>query len=133
MSEAYIVRRGGGGGVKMVKLWENASVTSSFAPQTLQVDLSGFDMVAIAVTYNTNNARAGSNLNISKLISNDRTLMCCICPYMTTTKEKVEPFREVAIPVEKTSITFEDGYMNTERIDNDKAIPLAIYGIKGVS
>ena len=120
------------GGLEMVKLWENASPTSEFAAQTINVDLSGYDMVAISVSYNTTGGAAGSELNISKLIPNARTLMCCVCRYMSTTFNLIEPFRELAIPADKKTITFADGYSVSNSKDNEKVIPLAIYGIKGV-
>ena len=37
-------------GVRMTKLWENASPTSNFAAQTITLDLSGYDGVLIRVT-----------------------------------------------------------------------------------
>ena len=40
-------------GVSLTKLWQNASPTSNFAAQTVSLDLSKYQMVAIAYRFNT--------------------------------------------------------------------------------
>ena len=118
--------------VEIKKLWENASPTSSFAAQTIALDLSGYDYILAFVGFATNNTSesneilrigvSGRFMTTSSIGSNQ---------YYMTMYTRV-------LSVSATGVTFEDAYkhrydQNTCTTTNGNMIPTVIYGIKGVS
>lgn len=112
------------GALSMELLWENASPTSKFTPQTVYLDLSKYDYLVIvvrghggAVNESSNYVRrADGNLVILHYTSNANMHRLVHCY-----SDRLE---------------FEDGntWSNTvTQVDNSRCVPYLIYGIKGVS
>lgn len=108
-------------------LWTNASPTSSFSPQTVSLNLSGYDAVLIYVANNTSRTCINGwilpkGAPQSKLVS-------------FKTDYGLYPTSRNAT-VTATGVTFGDGYDNgnstTANLSNTCCIPYSIYGIKGV-
>ena len=104
-----------------VKLWKNASISSSFPAQTIALDLSGYNGVSILyyVDATTNvhriTGRVGKNQNG--------------CMWFVTASNGYRLHRVFA--VSDTGITFNEA-TNTGNVAVDKVcIPHVIYGIKG--
>lgn len=118
------------GGIQIKKLWENASPTSSFAAQTVSLDLSGYDRVAI--TY-----IASTLLSDSYSIDADVGKVTQMTALTSASNASVVYVSRVAT-VTKTGINFDYGYgksiysTTAASPGNSNVIPIAIYGIKGV-
>lgn len=111
-------------------LWENASPSSQFAPQTISLDLSGYNLIVIEY-------KRGYNL--------ERTLFCihnaigngvATDPQTNTDSQLLLTSR--LLTASTTGITFNAANRQyageTKRTDNNGyLIPVRIYGIKGVS
>lgn len=114
-------------GMSMELLWENASPASAFASQTISLDLSNFEYVAIDANYR--NSASGSALFIFKVGAND------FLNNYQIDDNSVYFFTRM-IGVSSVSIWFGSGYYTvglTPTKDEARMIPLRIYGIKGVS
>lgn len=103
-------------------LWTNASPTSSFAAQTVSLDLSGYDAVLIDV-------------NCAYEFPDFGTCFVCMVGrgvYMDVWNptQNSKYFREATVA--STGVTFGQGYFSTGA-NNNCAIPFRIYGIKGVN
>ena len=111
-------------GIQIKLLWENARPTSSFPPQTINIDFSGY------THYYVEFALAASDYNSqtipSPITSINRIAMGV---YGWGDYNRIGNRRVGAIT--STSISFADGYYNTG-VNNDAVIPIKIYGIKGV-
>lgn len=109
-------------------LWTNASPTSAFAAQTISIDLSGYDM--IAVKYGGNgyqNETAGNDVRLAFVPSTESVWLQSIARSMI--------YGTRAIQVSATGVVVEKGsYVNTSSATDNNycAVPKAIYGIKGV-
>lgn len=113
---------------KWTLLWTNASPTSAFATQTIPLNLSGYDAVAIEFCLSkSDNATT-------------KTYLCKIgkttqCDFMLTSYSRIGSFSRAAI-VSSTGVTFSSGIVRNSEVapvdTNDGCIPLHIYGIKGV-
>jgi hypothetical protein len=114
------------GAMSMELLWENASPTSAFAPQTISVSLDGYDSYMIIARFHTSTtsevaqmARVGNNM---LLFLNDGDSFCRRnVTYSASSLTFSECIRRTAW----------DGSNRVE--DNPYLFPAAIYGIKGVS
>lgn len=102
-------------------VWVNASPTSSFAPQSIQLDLSSYDFVAIVFRWSSADSGTwmpivpvGGYLTASNFYN-----------YRTIREEDIQP----------THIQFYGGfkgqYNASASSDNTFAIPQKVYGIKG--
>ena len=113
-------------GVEMELLWENASPTSNFAKQTVELDLSEYDSVMVLAKVNT----AAIPIYLPPVyitIGGEGMLLCCWRVLM----------RRQISSVTTTSVVFDDSYSvpnysTTEVVDNSCTVPYQIYGIKGV-
>lgn len=113
---------------KWVLLWENASPTSLFAAQTIALDLSGYDAVLVTAKHWADN---DSRLNQIAFVGADRMILTVQSP----TDIRIQTLR--LYYVSTTGVRFEGGKgMNNSggTYNSDyAALPLAIYGIKGVT
>lgn len=111
------------GGISMKKVWENASRASSFAAQTLSLDLSGYDEVLIysCLEASTNN----DYIVVSRCPIGERALA-----HFTWGDDNVSLHRFAK--TSKTGIEFLNAYHGGAQ-DNASLMPYRIYGIKGVS
>lgn len=119
---------------KWVLLWTNASPTSSFASQTVQLDLSGYDFYAIEFLRDTNSDSAYVPMCIIKTgVLNDTTYKNAVL----TTNGSVMVIRDFCQT--STGILFmhcnkSNSYNGWNLVqDNALAIPMRIWGIKGVT
>lgn len=116
-----------GGGTKFKLLWENPKPTSSFAAQTVSVDLSGYDLVAVLHTSNaaatpSPRALAFTQVGCKGLLNHD---YAPVGGYVTSRN----------FVSKADSVEFLDGYygsgLNTSvSKDNNYSVPIAIYGIR---
>ena len=115
----------------MTKLWENASLTSTFGAQTISVSLDGYDMIFCTgkSDYAANTGLYLTSSFVPNIVGNTGVIF----EMYTDGWEQTRSFT-----IASNGITFSNGYManhsghayHTDR--NDRAIPTAIYGIKGV-
>ena len=104
-----------------MKLWENASLSSSFPAQTIALDLSGYDGVSIFYYVD---ATTDVHLNTGKVGKN---LSGCL--WYVTASSGYRLHR--VFTVSNTGITFHTA-TNTGTVAAGKVcIPHVIYGIKG--
>ena len=104
----------------MTLLWENSSPTSSFAAQTIQLDLSDYDEIMILFAHYTNDMTQSSYI----IMKNDNWNPCRVMKstYATDTYRNVK--------ATNIGITFSGGFNpQTNQNDTSCAIPLKIYGI----
>ena len=112
---------------KWALLWTNASPTSSFSPQTVSLDLGGYDAVLIYVA------------NLTSRTCIDGWILLKGAPESKLVSFKTDyglyPTSRNAT-VTATGVTFGDGYDNgvstAANLNNNCCIPYSIYGIKGV-
>lgn len=120
----------GPSGISMTLLWTNTSPTSSFAAQTIALDLSAYDAVFIIANSNTSDFPA---MPTSFGIIGGGT--CCIdYAYACGSAGLSGIMARVFIPT-STGVEFEGGYIanftaNYNTADN-LLVPQKIYGIKG--
>ena len=106
-------------------LWTNASPTSSFAAQTVSLDLSGYDVIAVVFTGENGNGRRMlfSLIDGNEYASNFVTIVSGT----VYTKQRL-------YNTSSTGIQFGGNYQDGSSGTNDtQNVPTAIYGIKGVS
>ena len=104
-----------------VKLWENASLSSSFPAQTIALDLSGYDGVSILYYVD---ATTNIHRNTGRVGKNQTG-----CMWFVTASSGYRLHR--VFTVSNTGITFNKA-TNTGTVAVDKVcIPHVIYGIKG--
>ena len=111
---------GGGGGGSWTSLWTNSAPSSDFSAQTVPLDLSGWNLIAIlAKTTTTGNTTSvflaavgtGSILSVPNLGS-------------------TQYFYKRTMDVQTTGVTFSTGYRNTTGTSGASyCIPVAIYGL----
>lgn len=110
-------------GITMVKLWENASPTSEFVEQTISLDLSEFDMVEIFYKR----ASSANEWHSAKIKVGTYGSLFAMTNYRS----------QRTVTVNTTGIVFAAGRQAniSESLteNNVAAVPVAIYGIKGVS
>jgi hypothetical protein len=119
------------GKLSMELLWENASPTSSFLAQNVSLDLNSFDMVLVTTKYNTGAYYV--DMTLVKIGSQ------AIIRQFASANAKSTTYASRNVTVSKNSVNFTSGYAKsiagttagTE--NNGVAIPVRIYGIKGVS
>lgn len=114
------------GGIRIEKLWENASPTSNFAAQTISLDLSDYDMVEIHFRFSTS-SKNEKNAKVEN--GND-----FFVDFVARSSDKI-------YGAYRTGSCNSDGVYITEcyavtgttaTSNNGLAIPTKIYGIKGV-
>lgn len=103
-------------------LWTNASPSSSFAAQTVQLNLSGYDMVGV---FGYNDVNDGGVMAFAPVGESSALF------FMFNYRQR----RYFA--VSSAGVQFGNGYSgapnNNVSVSNSAAIPYYIYGIKGVS
>lgn len=109
-------------GIQKVKLWTNASPTSEFVAQKIELPLSEYDYYEILARYSaeiTNRVsargRTGQGVRLQSVGASGGNVVACVrnCDYSAT------------------YLRFYDGARNGAT-DNSVLVPMEIYGIKGV-
>lgn len=116
-------------GIKIVKLWENASPTSQFADQTLQINTANYQMILITFrgsSGSTGNANGGSALigiigEVAQIVTENSARITRRSAYWINTSE-------IQIADCQTIVTYNNAGARTT--ENQRSIPVAIYGIK---
>lgn len=116
-------------GIQIVKLWENASLSSEFTAQTLSIDTTGFDGILVSVIGRNTNINASTSADIlNMVIGTTRQIL-------NQSASKLR-FRDCSWTSE-TEIAFGDamevtnyGDKSTRIVINGYSIPKTIYGIK---
>ena len=130
-------------GITSTKVWENASPTSSFAAQTIALDLTEFDAVIIKwETSSDSRYTVFQTVNPTDLIPVGSKKSCIAVlgsNFSTSNDAKNLCLRSVS--VDTSGVRFYDGNENnvynggTTKFGSTRnalMVPLAIYGIKGV-
>lgn len=110
-------------------LWSNPNPTASFAPQTVDLDLSGYDEVEIKFNYsNASNIAASGKGKLNEIIRG-----CSINGTNTSGLYISGVFRDGTVT--NNGITFTTGSFPRSggfSTSNDYMIPIKIYGIKHI-
>lgn len=108
-------------------LWENSAPTSSFAAQTVSLDLSSYSAVYIEFGFSTGDTRyysviqlVGSNVRVMRQMGNSGGTMF---------------FRERTVQATTSGVIFGSGTTRTQgsstiTSSDDQLMPMLIYGIK---
>lgn len=119
------------GGIQIKKVWANASPTSEFAGQTINLTLSEYE--AVMVTARRTNESA---ILDTALIPVGTGSVGFTNSFITGSSGKIYAYyRSASIANELTGIIFSNAFYTTPSTDiqnNNAVIPIAIYGIKGV-
>lgn len=110
--------------VQIAKLWENENPTSEFKAQTVTLDLSGYDGVMIATKFQA----SVDNIATTGFIPIGTSGYVSV---FNTRAARVRKFT-----VSTTGVEFEAGASMIDTTASGKAsyaVPIAIYGIKGVT
>lgn len=108
-------------GLHMKLLWENASKTSTFGEQTINIDLSEYDFVMIEF---------GSNSDINESHNDFIRVGCNSALRLTGGWSNKAGHRNVTCSA--SSVYFNICYYGSSE-DNSNMVPFRIYGIKGVT
>ena len=127
---ASISRSGGGGGLSMSLLWENASTTSDFAEQTITLDLSPYDIIAVLGD--------GVHAFISHPFTAGKEGVMSNWVAWGTGLSYQHSCRLVAVSADGAGLAFGPGRLirqSTGSVENNNTVakPQKIYGIKGVT
>ena len=103
-------------------LWTNASPTSSFAAQTVSIDLSEYSFVLVGLNQDTGN----NNYIYTEIALVDGKIHMFMGNFSGTVTRRMTT-------VTTAGVEFGNGQTGTSfSTDNAKMIPISIYGIKGV-
>lgn len=126
------------GAVSIDLLWENASPQSAFAAQTVLLDLTGYDYIFVQ-SITTNTTKGDGNYQPLILIPNLVGASGAISS-SGSSGDSVFWFHDRYATIASNGVTFSNGHMfsagggNTHYPNRtDRAIPVIIYGIKGVT
>lgn len=126
------------GAVSMKLLWENANPESEFPAQTVLLDLIGYDYIFVQ-SITTNTTKGNGNYQPLILIPNLVGASGAISS-SGSSGDSVFWFHDRYASISSNGVTFSNGHMlsagggNTHYPNrNDRAVPVAIYGVKGVS
>jgi hypothetical protein len=108
------------GGYKMVKIWENASPGSTFASQTITLDLTPYDMVAVKCNYGTDGNRQAATFAYATI--GGRFGMYA---------GYGESMRTRMAEASETGVVFYPGYVVGGNTFDAACVPVEIYGIRG--
>lgn len=110
-------------GTKIKKIWENPNPTSSFSPQTIQLNLSQYDAVYIVPVSSSRSFHPG--VLVQMRIANFTEA------YLYQSNAKIAGR---GLSLVEDGIQFDEGYKydsygGSKGTDNSVAVPFAIYGI----
>ena len=119
--------------IEIVKLWENASPSSDFAAQTIALDLAGYDFVIMSANFSASSEVGKGGYHALAAVGGSGRFYV-IGNISTNTEMRM--YNRQAI-VTETGVEFGDTISHkfdeaSYTTANNYAIPLVIYGIKGV-
>lgn len=109
--------------ITIKELWTNSDTTAQFTPQTIQIDLSGYSLVAVLAFF-ANGDMYGTPMTILPTTATGGYLSAATS-VNNTVGHRIFDF----VP---TGIEFFNGYFNGA-VDNRYCIPYKVYGIKGIT
>ena len=118
----------------MTLLWTNASPSSSFAAQTVSLDLSGYDAVFVISNLMT----TGEN-NTGVFVRKGLATETNIVMYGAIVAASAMTVQRRGVTATDTGVVFSDAKLKAATsnsagsTENSRCIPLYIYGIKGVT
>lgn len=112
--------------IEIVKLWENASPTSSFAGQKISLDLTKYDGVLIYFKARTSSSYVSAIPAIA--FKGEKSFVFLSLRYMY--ERDIEAFDDTGITI-SDSFYF-SSYGQSGTTGTDYCIPVRIYGFKGV-
>lgn len=102
-------------------IWINNSPNSSFSAQTVPLDLSNWNMIAILCKTSTD----GTGYNITFMVTDGNTYILTVGNIATT-----QYFYKRGASADSTGVTFQTGNRNNSSTQGTNyCIPLAIYGV----
>lgn len=109
---------------KLDSLWTNPASTSSFAAQDVNVDLDGYDLVAIKLRYTS----SATSVIVPLMFYPVRDGQAYYMPIISDSSNLTGGRGFTYNATDKT-IQFTKGQYNAKE-DNSRLIPLEIYGVK---
>ena len=113
---------GGGGGVAIVKVWENASPTSSFAAQTVALS-AAIAGQWYAIEYRASGTSGTATIAFSSVAGTPSAQIRSVSGNVL--------IRCATVSADRESVAFAAGYSDNG-VNNARMIPIAIYDISGV-
>lgn len=122
-------------GITKELLWENASPTSSFAVQTISIDLSKYNFVIVEAQFASSaDIRTQVSARTPKSSGSNTVNRIGIGTGGTSAPFMYYVYRNFT--VNSAGVYFGEGYRSkssmAEEMNNGYCVPLAIYGVKGV-
>lgn len=115
--------------VTMTKLWENNSPSSSFASQNVTLSSSDYDLLMIIYNWT-----ASTQYSLSNIIQKNHAFVLCAALPSASGARNVSRYGSFN---SATEIHFDPGSdavgTTASSTNNDRCIPITIYGIKIVS
>lgn len=105
-------------------LWTNPASTSSFAAQDVNVNLDGYDLVAIKVRYTSSATAVTVPLMFYPVYDGQGCYM-----FLVSNSSNISGGRGFTYNATDKTIQFTKGQYNAKE-DNSRLIPLEIYGVK---
>lgn len=121
------------GALSVELIWSNASQGSEFPPQTIPLDLNGYDFVLVRFSVSTSTSVYKNEFTPIKASSSRNAVIHLV--NFTSAATLVVYYRTFS--AQNTGITFTDAYSkNTASTaeattNNNNLIPIAVYGFKG--
>lgn len=111
---------GGGGGGSWTELWTNSDPSSNFSAQTVPLDLSSWNLIAVLAKTTT----SGNTTSVFLGAVGTSGILCV--PNLGSTQY----FYKRTMDIQTTGITFSTGYRNTSGTSGaNYCIPVAVYGL----
>lgn len=111
---------------KPVLLWENASPTSSFAEQTVSLNLSAYDFFLVAVLAASNNSNTSYNIGAKSPLNYSDGNTC-----LAAESYDMHAYRRAKFYDDRIEFYGANKFSSTNASgDNSKAIPYKIWGFK---
>ena len=114
-------------GISIELLWENAAPTSSFAAQTIELDLENYDLIMVEASYVDTNDNALYFSQIAKNIINNNITHSFSSGTSGSSSYSQHRYSKIV----ENGIAFADAKRNGSTT-NTACIPVRVYGIKGV-
>lgn len=117
---AQVPGGGGGGGGAWTELWTNSAPSSDFPAQTVPLDLSGWQVLAIKVKFNT----TSTSVQLCFVMTGDGVTL------FANNLGSTQYTSKRSATTSSTGIVFSTGYRNTSgTTGTNYCIPVAIYGL----
>ena len=114
-------------------LWENASRTSSFAAQTITVDTTAYNFLAVEVAYNEKEMNGTELCFVGMRKKNNGDTAATLTAHLITSTGSFNAVsRKLTIKSGRGSIVADGGIGSGGGASDTNAIPAKIYGIRGI-